>query len=568
MVKKSSWLVDKRLLERNSICGLLKKMPFSRKTKEKIQSQINSFIASLNSINKKLDDMSFFVAEIELLRLKIDNLENSNKNLTAQNKKILDLLATLSTAEQLADFAKESSERLSKLSTSQEVSELFEKTSSEIAEFSARTANSISKLASAETISAFSKTTEESLSKLSTLDALQNIFEQTSESISKLASADSLDDFAKNTQKTLSDISEYNVSQFARLATSQELKDFAETTGDALSKLATTQAISEFEQKTSEHFAKLATAEELAKLPTSEQLSAFEQKSTETLARLATSQEVKDFAETTGDTLSKLATTQAISEFSENAKSSLEKLLQSEVYKTNFAEIVAKTRQVWGNSFEAVWAEVFHDAIKDCAWLKNTKFYPGRWAVGYPALYAIFRILENVKPQNILELGLGQSTRMIGQYAMQNKNITHTLIESSSEWVTFFKNEFELPSNTEIQILECEIKDFNGHQVRQYKDFDKIISGKKFDFICIDAPLGGDMKDFARVDVAKNIPGILKDNFIILLDDCNRSGEHNTLEFMKTTLQNAGVAFVQGRVYGQKTTEFLCSPQYNYITSI
>ncbi len=285
-------------------------MPFFRKTKEKIQSQINSFTASLNGINKKLDDMSFFVAEIELLRLKIDNLEISNKNLSSQNKRILELLTTFATAEQIADFAKENRENLSKLAASQEVSELFEKTSSEIAEFSAKTEKSISKLARAESLDDFAKTTSKTLKSLAT-----------SQDVTTLS---------KNTQKMLGDISKYNETQFARLATLQELKNFAESTGDALGKLATSQQISEFEQNTNEYLSKIATSEEVAKLPTGEQFSAFEQKSSETLARLATSQELKNFAESTGDALGKLATSQQISEFEQNTNEYLSKIATSE----------------------------------------------------------------------------------------------------------------------------------------------------------------------------------------------------------------------------------------------
>ncbi len=285
-------------------------MPFFRKTKEKIQSQINSFTASLNGINKKLDDMSFFVAEIELLRLKIDNLEISNKNLSSQNKRILEVLTTFATAEQIADFAKENRENLSKLAASQEVSELFEKTSSEIAEFSAKTEKSISKLARAESLDDFAKTTSKTLKSLAT-----------SQDVTTLS---------KNTQKTLGDISKYNETQFARLATSQELKNFSESTGDTFGKLATSQQISEFEQNTNEYLSKIATAEEVAKLPTGEQFSAFEQKSSETLARLATSQELKNFAESTCDTFGKLATSQQISEFEQNTNEYLSKIATAE----------------------------------------------------------------------------------------------------------------------------------------------------------------------------------------------------------------------------------------------
>ncbi len=65
-------------------------------------------------------------------------------------------------------------------------------------------------------------------------------------------------------------------------------------------------------------------------------------------------------------------------------------------------------------SEEAVWAEIFNNTISNSTWLNDKTFSPGRWAVGYPAIYAIYRILNEVQPRMILELGLGQSTRIIG----------------------------------------------------------------------------------------------------------------------------------------------------------
>ncbi|MBR1714927.1 MAG: hypothetical protein IJ717_08305 [Treponema sp.] len=104
------------------------------------------------------------------------------------------------------------------------------------------------------------------------------------------------------------------------------------------------------------------------------------------------------------------------------------------------------------NAAEAVWANVFHDSISGEGFIKDKQFFPGRWAVGYPALYVIFRVLQNFRPKRILELGLGQSTRIIGQYAQS------------------------FPDVRDIEVL-------------QYRNFSNEFAGKRFDFIFIDAPL-------------------------------------------------------------------------------
>ena len=78
---------------------------------------------------------------------------------------------------------------------------------------------------------------------------------------------------------------------------------------------------------------------------------------------------------------------------------------------------------------EAVWAQIFNNTISESLWLKDKTFSPGRWAVGYPYLYVMYRVLNETRPKRILELGLGQSTRMIAQYAAAFQDVEHIVVE-------------------------------------------------------------------------------------------------------------------------------------------
>ncbi len=95
---------------------------------------------------------------------------------------------------------------------------------------------------------------------------------------------------------------------------------------------------------------------------------------------------------------------------------------------------------------ETVWAEIFNNVISDSRWLNNKAFSAGRWAVGYQYLYVMYRVLNEIRPKNILELGLGQSTRMIGQYAMAHEDVMHFVVEHDPEWIDFFTRDFALSS--------------------------------------------------------------------------------------------------------------------------
>jgi hypothetical protein len=218
---------------------------------------------------------------------------------------------------------------------------------------------------------------------------------------------------------------------------------------------------------------------------------------------------------------------------------------------------------------ESLWANIFNQTICDSIWLKNKTFSPGRWAVGYPYLYVMYRILNEIKPTNILELGLGVSTKIIGQYAGYYNNVNHTVVENDSEWINFFNRDFKLSDNTKIEQLDWVFEPFEeAESVRVFENFQARFSNKQFDFISIDAPLGGDMKEYARIDVCKILPHCLKKSFVIMIDDYERIGEKHTVEKMKEALNNAGIKYKTGVYSGKKDLLIFASEDLKFLCSM
>lgn len=229
------------------------------------------------------------------------------------------------------------------------------------------------------------------------------------------------------------------------------------------------------------------------------------------------------------------------------------------------------------NASEAVWAEIFNNAVAGSGWLIDTAFSPGRWAVGYPYLYVMYRVLNEVYPRNILELGLGQSTRMlaqyvahalraVAQYAPQCK-IRHQIVEHDLEWCEFFARSFKLPPCSNIVTLNREFVPYKeAEAVRVFKDFSKTFAGQRFDFISIDAPLGS--QGYSRIDVLQLLPDCLAEDFVIMLDDCERSGENHTWEEMKRVLDTSGIKYAEGVYSGKKDCRVMSSKSLKFVCSI
>lgn len=247
-----------------------------------------------------------------------------------------------------------------------------------------------------------------------------------------------------------------------------------------------------------------------------------------------------------------------------------------ELIKQNYNDILEAvnsskdiSREIRNINKEILWAETFNNTISDSSWLKDKSFSPGRWAVGYQYLYAVYRILNAVKPKKILELGLGQSTKLLSQYAKANKEVKHTVVEHDQEWIDFYKRENELAENTEILKLEREYRKYkNDDKVLAFKEFKENLQGQKFDFISIDAPLGANAKIYARVDVLEILPECLEEDFVIVIDDYNRKGEKNTVNEIERILKEHNISCCKGIYYGEKECMVISSKKLKFVCSM
>lgn len=218
---------------------------------------------------------------------------------------------------------------------------------------------------------------------------------------------------------------------------------------------------------------------------------------------------------------------------------------------------------------DLVWTSVFNSSIASCNWLRDKSFSPGRWAVGYPFLYVLFRVLNDGKPTSILETGLGQSTRMISQYAAAHAGTTHTVVEHDEAWARFFAKSFVLPENTRIVPLELtKVRYGDDAEVVAYKDFSKTFRGRKFDFISIDGPFGFMAKIYARADILPLIPECLNESFVILIDDYNRKGERATVAELTRILRERGIEFCEATYSGMKQLHIIASPDKKFLCSL
>ena len=237
---------------------------------------------------------------------------------------------------------------------------------------------------------------------------------------------------------------------------------------------------------------------------------------------------------------------------------------------SNHSDMTTQLDAVAKRVSETSWAAVYSDTVNQSQWYRDRAISPGRWAVGYPLLYTLYRVLNETRPESILELGLGQSTKMIAQYAAYYQpDVLHRVVEHDPEWVRTMERSFLLPETTSLVQLELAQTTYGEDtEVISYSDFPAQTGDRKYNLICIDGPFGGRAKHYARVDVLSILPHSLSESFAIILDDHNRHGEQNTGREIRRVLRQSGVPHHWTEYAGEKSVLIITSADLKFLTSM
>jgi len=216
---------------------------------------------------------------------------------------------------------------------------------------------------------------------------------------------------------------------------------------------------------------------------------------------------------------------------------------------------------------ELEWAHIYHDSIRDKAWLSNLSLNIGRWAGNYSFFYLLNRVLNDYKPKSILEFGLGESSKVISTYLDHYlKESYHTIIEQDEIWRDAFNDRFALSSRSTVQIHPLEKKTVKGFETNGYGKIEESIS-EKYDLYLVDGPFGS--KNYSRYDIVRILKDIDKrDEFIIILHHFNRKGEKQTYNDLLELFKRKEIEVYQGFYEGNKSVAVLGTQKYRFVKSL
>ena len=221
---------------------------------------------------------------------------------------------------------------------------------------------------------------------------------------------------------------------------------------------------------------------------------------------------------------------------------------------------------------ELLYANVFNDTIRESDWLIKKDFSLINGAANYSLAYSLYRILDDARPKSILELGLGQTTKITSQYANRFDDVELTVMEANGDWIDVFSEKLNITDNINITHMDLEVFEHGGENNLRFKDVPDVVGDKKFDLIVIDGPDGritenGEtrMLKYSRSNIWQLIPDNLADDFIILMDDYERVGEENTINHAEELLKDNDIEYLTYSCFGTSKQYAVFTDKFKFI---
>ncbi len=189
-------------------------------------------------------------------------------------------------------------------------------------------------------------------------------------------------------------------------------------------------------------------------------------------------------------------------------------------------------------SAEQVYQQIFFQQCAN-AGIRND-FYPVGAAASYSLLYVLARILAEQNVMTVIELGSGETTRLVDR--LLPSGARHVCYEEDAIWHGKLAPRLE-HCDYRLRPLVEKVTDGIRHETYDQMEF------SDFDLLIVDGPRGVERHSrFACVDLARKNKNA---DFVIIFDDGDRPGERETIAHVEQLLREGGrkvkVNGLQGR---------------------
>jgi hypothetical protein len=211
-------------------------------------------------------------------------------------------------------------------------------------------------------------------------------------------------------------------------------------------------------------------------------------------------------------------------------------------------------------------------ALKDAGYEMEQFYTDG--AAASPSLQLFnLKVLQFCRPKRILELGSGQTTKILSCYANGSPGSYVLTLEQNELWYKLVRekvgHDYRFAPLTKTSFV-CQGSHLSLDSL-WYEEQEEIAKGG-FDYVLVDGPdpgtAGVAFVGNSRCGVLKYLPSILSSSFVIVFDDAERYGEIMTINNLEDILIATKIPYIRFSIHGIKTQVVFCSPDKSFLRSV
>lgn len=209
------------------------------------------------------------------------------------------------------------------------------------------------------------------------------------------------------------------------------------------------------------------------------------------------------------------------------------------------------------HSMEAVYQNLVQRDLKALG--IQDDFYPVAGAASYSLFYLLIRIAKELPIKSVLELGAGETTRLLQALAnhgvLTAKCIT---LEHNREWAA------RVSQSVSHEIITTRLveRTMDGIIYQGY-DFSPLNLPNDIELLVIDGPPAStESNTFDRLGAVDLVEMVSPHDFILILDDTHRSGEMLLVEKIEDALRRRRSSFSKGQIITSKRQTIFAGGAY------
>lgn len=199
-------------------------------------------------------------------------------------------------------------------------------------------------------------------------------------------------------------------------------------------------------------------------------------------------------------------------------------------------------------------------------------------AAASPTLHLVLaKVLSLCRPATVLELGSGQTTKILADYARSSPEVQILTIEEDDDWHSRLSATLKPPANhhycsSHLESREVTLPNDRGVvSTAWYSRSESLLAGRQFQLILVDGPSSyrrGEFVRYSRSGLIPYLPALLDSSFVIVIDDTDAYGHYLTARSMRESIVAHGRAVQAFEVHGVKSQTILCSPDWQFLRSV